>query len=265
MDVNNKIVNGEVLRALIAELETKSVGSITGLGSVITVRNLKGNIKNTIDVSINNFLGASSMQSGSSGLVPAPAAGKQDMALCGDATFKVLPITGGGTGASTAKQAREYLEVEPIGTIYAFAGNTLPKGYLPCNGSVISRTTYADLFTVIGTTYGTGDGSTTFNLPNLTDRFIQGSDTVGTVKSAGLPNITGTFYITRCDTGDNGSATDGKLFTFNGTGPSLNNYATYGGINSSRINFNASKSNSVYGNSNTVQPPALTMRYIIKY
>lgn len=112
MDVNNKIVNGEVLRALIAELETKSVGSITGLGSVITVRNLKGNIKNTIDVSINNFLGASSTQSGSSGLVPAPAAGKQDMALCGDATFKVLPIAGGGTGANTISAACKALGLE---------------------------------------------------------------------------------------------------------------------------------------------------------
>lgn len=180
-------------------------------------------------------------------------------------TTGALPIANGGTGATTAKQARANLEVEPIGTIYAFAGNNIPAGYLPCNGSAISRTTYADLFAVIGTTYGSGNGSATFNLPNLIDKFIQGSDTAGTDKDAGLPNITGTFYITRCDTGSAGSATDDKLFTFNGTGKSLNNYATYGGIASSRIDFNASKSNSVYGNSNTVQPPALTMQYIIKY
>src|SRR5574344_1256757 len=86
-------------------------------------------------------------------------------------------------------------EVDAIGTIFAFAGNDIPKGYLPCNGSAISRETYADLFEVIGTTYGAGDGSTTFNLPNLTDKFIQGSDTAGTVKSAGLPNITGKWGI----------------------------------------------------------------------
>lgn len=112
MDVNNKIVNGEVLRALIAELETKSVGSITGLGSVITVRNLKGNIKNTIDVSINNFLGASSMQSGSSGLVPPPNRGEQDKVLKGDGTWGIVSISAGGTGATTAEAARTNLGID---------------------------------------------------------------------------------------------------------------------------------------------------------
>lgn len=115
MDVNNKIVNGEVLRALIAELETKSVGSITGLGSVITVRNLKGNIKNTIDVSINNFLGASSMQSGSSGLVPPPNSGEQNKVLKGDGTWGIVSISAGGTGATTAEAARRNLGIDSIG------------------------------------------------------------------------------------------------------------------------------------------------------
>lgn len=182
-----------------------------------------------------------------------------------------LPIANGGTGASTAKQARANLEVEPIGTIYAFAGNNIPKGYLPCNGSAISRTTYADLFAVIGTTYGAGDGSTTFNLPNLTDKFIQGSDTAGTVKSAGLPNITGVFStyndvilslfnnINGCFTPE--SRKDSSL-TYDTLPVNTSQYAGHyckGGI------FNASNSNSIYGNSDTVQPPALTMRYIIKY
>lgn len=112
MDVNNKIVNGEVLRALIAELENKSVGSITGLGSVITIRNLKGNIKNTIDVSINNFLGASSTQSGSSGLVPPPNMGEQHKVLKGDGTWGIVSISAGGTGATTAEDARANLGID---------------------------------------------------------------------------------------------------------------------------------------------------------
>ena len=55
----------------------------------------------------------------------------------------------------------------PVGSISLFAGSTAPTGWLICDGSAVSRTTYANLFSVIGTTYGTGDGSTTFNIPNL--------------------------------------------------------------------------------------------------
>lgn len=54
----------------------------------------------------------------------------------------------------------------PIGSVITFAGSNAPVGYLMCDGSAVSREIYADLFAVIGTTYGVGDGSTTFNLPN---------------------------------------------------------------------------------------------------
>jgi microcystin-dependent protein len=64
----------------------------------------------------------------------------------------------------------------PIGTIIAHAANTPPTRWLECNGSAVSRTTYSALFTVIGTTFGTGDGTTTFNLPDLRGEFIRGWD-----------------------------------------------------------------------------------------
>ena len=54
----------------------------------------------------------------------------------------------------------------PIGTVLEFAGSTAPLNYLMCNGQAVSRTTYSELFSVIGTTYGSGDGSTTFNVPD---------------------------------------------------------------------------------------------------
>lgn len=68
----------------------------------------------------------------------------------------------------------------PTGTISMFAGSTAPTGYLICDGSAVSRTTYAGLYAVIGTTYGTGDGSTTFNLPNLKGKVPVGQDTSDT-------------------------------------------------------------------------------------
>lgn len=80
----------------------------------------------------------------------------------------------------------------PTGMISAF--HTVPEGWLQCNGAAVSRTTYAALFAVIGTKYGSGDGSTTFNLPNLHHKFIEGTNTtseVGQSVSAGLPNVIG--------------------------------------------------------------------------
>jgi microcystin-dependent protein len=62
----------------------------------------------------------------------------------------------------------------PPGVMMPFAGSAAPTGYLLCNGDAVSRTTYANLFTAIGTTYGAGDGSTTFNLPNTNGKVLVG-------------------------------------------------------------------------------------------
>lgn len=62
------------------------------------------------------------------------------------------------------------------GTLIYHSANTAPTGYIKANGAVISRTTYADLFTAIGTTYGAGDGSSTFNVPDLRGEFMRSWD-----------------------------------------------------------------------------------------
>jgi len=62
----------------------------------------------------------------------------------------------------------------PVGAVQAFAKDATPNGWIFCNGSEISRTAYAKLFAKIGTTYGAGDGSTTFNVPDLRGEFIRG-------------------------------------------------------------------------------------------
>lgn len=189
----------------------------------VSVNGKKPDSNGNVDIDI--MTGATASSAGKKGLVPIPKAGQQDMALCGGATYKVLPVEGGGTGQTTVVGVRYVLGLGntdgalPIanggtgatnaadaltnlgvditifnltGTIIAFAGNTLPNGYLLCDGSKVSRTTYKKLFDVIGTTYGNGDGSTTFNLPNAQN---------GRLFTNSTPSI----------------AEDGN-FTFNGTG-----------------------------------------------
>lgn len=64
----------------------------------------------------------------------------------------------------------------PAGAVEFYAGQNAPVGWLECNGSIVSRSVYPDLFGAIGTRYGAGDGSTTFNLPDLRGEFIRGWD-----------------------------------------------------------------------------------------
>lgn len=70
------------------------------------------------------------------------------------------------------------------GMIMPFAGTTAPTGWLSCDGSAVSRTTYATLFSNIGTTWGVGDGSTTFNVPDLRGLFLRGAGAHGTLNKA---------------------------------------------------------------------------------
>lgn len=147
----------------------------------------------------------------------------------------------------------------PTGMIAFFDLTQIPDGWLLCNGANVSRTTYAALFAAIGTRFGAGDGSTTFTLPNLDGRFLQGTtDTsqVGKYVEAGLPNITGSFS------------------NFRTTGPSYNGcfYASSGcsqrhGSDSASFagaGFDSSRSSAVYGSTNTVQPLSIKLLPCIK-
>ena len=159
----------------------------------------------------------------------------------------------------------------PVGTVAYFAMETPPAGYLKADGSAVGREMYPDLFSAIGTTYGEGDGSTTFNLPDLMGRFAQGSVTPGILKQAGLPNITGSISNPlRSSTfsfgGEWGISVDTGALS---SKPLVTNKAiaendwTNGCVLDS-IHFNAAQSNAIYGASDTVQPPALTLLPCIK-
>lgn len=92
----------------------------------------------------------------------------------------------------------------PSGMLAPFAGTSAPSGWFLCYGQTVSRTTYAALFTAIGTTYGTGDGSTTFNLPDLRGRTIAGVDDMG---GSAASRLTGDNGATTATADSNGSFT----------------------------------------------------------
>lgn len=96
----------------------------------------------------------------------------------------VLAPTGDGSALSG-------IAGSPVGSIIDFAGTGLPADYLDCNGANISRATYADLFTAIGTTWGVGDGSTTFGLPDLRRRTTVGEGGNGTATLGNAVGNTG--------------------------------------------------------------------------
>lgn len=147
----------------------------------------------------------------------------------------------------------------PVGVIQYYSGDTPPADWLVCNGQTISRTEYEELFEVIGTKYGEGDRSTTFQLPDLMERFVEGGTDVGTKKEAGLPNITGKRNNI-AHWGDSDSD-EGAYAVKNPYISRVSNYDTGTGT---PLAFDASKSNPIYGNSETVQPASLTLLPIIR-
>lgn len=158
------------------------------------------------------------------------------------------------------------------GMLMPYAGATAPTGWLLCYGQAVSRTTYADLFSVVGTTYGAGDGSTTFNLPDLRGRAIAGKDDMGGTSANRLTNQTGGLNgDTLGDTG--GSETHTLSLTelpnsyyWNSNAPSfddrLDNHAN-SNYTAFLPDFNSNTTQGGGGAHNNVQP-TIILTYIIK-
>ena len=99
-------------------------------------------------------------------------------------------VNDGGTMKSVpASDFKEY--IMPTGAVLPYAGSSAPTGFLLCYGQAISRSTYADLFSAISTTYGTGDGSSTFNVPDLRGRVVAGQDDMGGSSGDNLTGLSG--------------------------------------------------------------------------
>lgn len=126
-------------------------------------------------------------------------------------------IKGNGTGAfSKAVEGTDYMGATSLTGIIAFfpVNTKFPSGWLKCDGAAYNRTTYSRLFNVIGTTYGVGNGSTTFNVPDLRNYFIRcwdGSRAFNNVQAAQVGGHTHTFSGTTSSSGQNHTHTKGSM------------------------------------------------------
>lgn len=184
------------------------------------------------------FTGATSTTDGIMGFVPAPKAGQETKYLMGNGTWG------------------EIATPFPTGIIMGYSGSTVPTGWLWCNGSAISRTEYADLYGVIGVSYGSGDGSTTFNLPDFRNRVMEGGSSMGDFRyiSAGIPsyvhshsgstNTAGNHTHTITTTNAGGHTHTRGTMNITGhvaTGHSLGLFGDYSGAFSKYGNYNESR------------------------
>jgi microcystin-dependent protein len=181
----------------------------------------------------------------------------------------------------------------PSGAVFCLAVSSVPADYLECNGAAVSRSTYAALFAVIATTYGAGNGSTTFNLPDLRGEFVRGWDHGRGVDSGrSIANSQGSQYTQHNHAAGSldvanksltGSATKiAESFTHGATsgifskGSSQNDDLTPRHVDTSltgTLNINASHDHSISGNtgnrggtgnSSETRPRNIAMMYIIK-
>lgn len=159
----------------------------------------------------------------------------------------------------------------PTGAVTAFAANAAPNGWLECDGSAVSRSTYSSLFSVIGTSFGLGDGTNTFNLPDLRGEFIRGWDngrgvdsgrSFGSAQLDQMQRITGEFSA-------HGVAKGGRLGSdgaFSNGGSGGRNGASGDGGNRA-ISFNSANSPNARVSSTTdgeTRPRNVALMYIIK-
>lgn len=158
------------------------------------------------------------------------------------------------------------------GIIVPWSDSSLPTGFLECNGAAVSRTTYADLFAVIGTTYGSGNGSTTFTLPDLQDDCCVGSSPTKALASTGgantvanAGNITGNLGNHTLTTPELASHTHVVNTGIRGSlsGSNRNHEGTTSSTGGGGAHTHAG-GGSITGDSNSVLQPYLSLIYIIK-
>lgn len=151
-------------------------------------------------------------------------------------------------------------ETSPAGAITQFAGLSIPSGWLDCNGQAVSRSTYSNLYSSIGTVYGTGDGSTTFNLPDLKGRIPVGLD--GTIASFNTMGKTG-GEAAHTLTIDEMPAHTHQLYGDNDSGPDGGDTIATDDVPDTSLESGSCGSTGGDQSHNNLQP-YIVMKYIIK-
>lgn len=164
------------------------------------------------------------------------------------------------------------------GLIIPWPDSSVPSGFLECNGLAVSRTTYADLFAVVGTNYGVGDGSTTFNLPDLQDRTcVHKSPTKSQYSTGGADTVAATGNITGASAGNTTITTptlaahthslassQNPLLGASGGGNSAAGMSGTGTTGGGGAHGHPVSSVSFTGDATSVLQPYMAMLYIIK-
>jgi microcystin-dependent protein len=150
-------------------------------------------------------------------------------------------VAGGATPTTTI----------PVGTISPYAGTSAPANWLLCDGSAVSRATYAALFAVTGTAYGVGDGSTTFNVPDLRGRIVVGSGTGAQQGAAGSGVITGGTALTARSVGQFFGDERTELHTHTQNAHSHQFIPKYGGSRGTTVNMDVPGFGNDYGLDNS--------------
>ena len=255
----NELANDSVTQAKIA---SKAVGTTEIADSAVGATQLGSNAVTNAKIANSAVTGAKIANSTISTDKLSQRASKQD--IQNGTSMRVV----------CSDVVKQYFDVIcPPGMFGFFHATDVPEGWLLCNGAAVSRTTYSRLFAKIGTKYGSGNGSSTFNLPNLNDRVLQGTTNTGNVGNrleAALPNITGhNGYAMGGPTSYWYGGGTGALYTPNGNEnkpkPTLGDPSPdVKRSKDSNIYIDASRSSNIYSGSK-LQPSALSLLPCIRF
>ena len=208
------------------------------------------------------------------GVTDTGALSAASLSVSGTSTFTGIPSgPTATTGTNTTQLATTAFVNASItanpgvltGSLLMWPTTSAPTGYLNCDGTAVSRTTYASLFAVVSTTFGTGDGSTTFNLPNYTSRMPYGTTIGATGGSADAIVVSHTHTATVTDPGHNHLGSVYNYYSAStGSGGNVSGINQSTATTTSTTGITVANSTEGVSGTNANLPPYLGINFIIK-